>query len=81
MAANLGINELVIRSLVGIGIAASVISLSQIPAWIALFTPYPFFTAILRWDPFYALYLTAIRRKDIAGMERQHPHTSSGIAA
>jgi hypothetical protein len=77
MSTNLGINEQVVRSLVGIGIPTAVLSLSQIPAWIALFTMYPFFTAILRWDPFYALYLAAMRHKGHTGMTR--PHTPSGI--
>ena len=67
MNSNLGIIESITRHAVGFGLIIAVLTLPQIPAWLALLAIYPVFTAILKWDPFYEVYL-ATRQKSAKGV-------------
>lgn len=61
MNANVNTSEKVIRPIFSIVIAVAVLWLPQLPPWLALVAIYPFFTALIGWDPFYAV-LSLIRR-------------------
>ncbi|MEJ2567135.1 MAG: DUF2892 domain-containing protein [Gammaproteobacteria bacterium] len=62
MNTNVKTHEQVIRSIFSLLIAVAVLSLPQLPPWLALVAIYPFFTALIGWDPFYAAF-NALRRK------------------
>lgn len=78
MNTNIGSFERVIRPIVAIGIITMVMVLAQIPPWLALLATYPFFTALLSWDPIYALINTVLRKQ-----QRQvlHHNTPQGVSA
>jgi hypothetical protein len=62
MLGKISFNEQVIRYAVGtLLIVLSVLTL-QIPIWFACVANYPIFTAMVQWDPFYALFDAARRR-------------------
>ena len=67
MNSNLGNIEWFTRHIVGFGLIIAVLTLPQAPAWLALLAIYPVFTAILKWDPFYEVYL-ATRQKSAKGV-------------
>ena len=56
MNTNVSTYEGVSRLLFAIIIDAAVILLAQLPPWFALVSIYLFFTALIQWDPFYALF-------------------------
>jgi hypothetical protein len=66
MNSNLGNIERLTRHVFGFGLIIAVLTLPQVPAWLALLAIYPLFTAILKWDPFYEVYLTT-RQKSAKG--------------
>jgi hypothetical protein len=62
MLGKISFNEQVIRYAVGtLLIVLSVLTL-QIPIWFAFVANYPILTAMVQWDPFYALFGVARRR-------------------
>lgn len=62
MLGKISFNEQVIRYAVGtLLIVLSVLTL-QIPIWFAFVANYPIFTAMVQWDPLYALFDVARRR-------------------
>jgi len=56
MTNNLSIFNRTIRLITGFSIIGAVLSLEQMPTWLILLSIYPIFTAIINWDPFYAIY-------------------------
>ena len=67
MNSNLGNIERITRHVVGFGLIIAVLTLPQVPTWLALLAIYPVFTAILKWDPFYGVYL-ATRQRSAKGV-------------
>jgi len=57
---NVNIYEVVGRILAGIVLLASVIFNTVVPVWFALLAIYPVMTAIIAWDPIYAVVLKVI---------------------
>ncbi len=55
LAQNLGRTETSLRWILGGGLIMAVLSSAYTPAWLALLAAYPVFTAILAWDPLYAM--------------------------
>ena len=55
MNTNVSTYEGISRLLFAIVIDAAVVLLAQLPPWFALVSIYLFFTALIQWDPFYAL--------------------------
>lgn len=47
--------EMVLRVLLGIALLAGVMSNGLLPIWAALVAVYPVITAMISWDPVYAL--------------------------
>jgi len=64
---NVNFFEVVGRILVGIALLASVIFNAGVPVWFALLAIYPVMTAIIAWDPIYA-----VASKVIAFFESHH---------
>ena len=56
MTNNLSILNRTLRLVTGFSIIVAVLSLGQMPTWLLLLSTYPIFTAIINWDPFYAIY-------------------------
>ena len=56
MNTNISAYEGASRLLSAIIIDAAVMLLAQLPPWFALASIYLFFTALIQWDPFYALF-------------------------
>lgn len=55
MFGKIGFNECVIRYGVGVLLIALSVLTQQIPLWFAFVANYPIFTAMVQWDPVYAL--------------------------
>jgi hypothetical protein len=78
MNTNVSTNEGVSRLILAIVIDAAVLLLAQMPPWIAMVSIYFFFTALIQWDPFYALFNALRQKHDVDVM----PHgTSHGVSA
>ena len=77
MNTNVKTHEQVIRPIFSLLIAVAVLSLPQLPPWLALVAIYPFFTALIGWDPFYAAF-DALRHKQQAST--LSPHVSHGVS-
>ena len=78
MNTNVGTYEGVSRLILAIVIDSAVLSLAQMPPWIAMAAIYFFFTALIQWDPFYALF-NALRPQHDGDVM---PHgTSHGVSA
>ena len=56
MQGNIGFNERLIRYVVGALLIVLSVLMMQIPLWFACVANYPIFTAMVQWDPFYALF-------------------------
>ena len=78
MNSNVRAHEQVIRPVLSILIAVAVLLLPQLPPWLALVAIYPFFTALIEWDPFYAVF-NALRAKH--GERRIPHHVSHGVSS
>ena len=76
MSTNVKPSEQVIRPIFSILIAVAVLLLPQLPPWLALVAIYPFFTALIGWDPFYAA-ISALRQ----GLHTSgaHHHMQQGV--
>lgn len=74
MYANLNTHEQFIRY----GTGAALIALSaftlQIPLWFTLVATYPIFTAMVQWDPLYALFAVVRRQlmKELVPAKRSY---------
>ena len=77
MNTNVKTPEQVIRPIFSIVIAVAVLLLPQLPPWLALVAIYPFFTALIGWDPFYAVFNT-LRQKQQDGIPHRMSHGVSG---
>jgi len=77
MNTNVNISEQLIRPALSIMIAVAVLLMPQLPPWLALVAIYPFFTALIGWDPFYAIF-NALRHKAGHHMPHQVSHGVSG---
>ncbi|MBI5450125.1 MAG: DUF2892 domain-containing protein [Gammaproteobacteria bacterium] len=55
MTNNLSAFDQTVRLISGAVIIGAVLAQPQLPAWLALLATYPVFTALINWDPFYAL--------------------------
>lgn len=64
MNVNIGNIEAAIRTIVALGVIAMVQLFAQMPPWLALAATYPFFTALFKWDPAYALINALSFRQD-----------------
>ena len=53
---NVGTKDKVNRLIVGFGLIIFAMTMSGTPPWIALAALYPILTAIVAWDPVYAVY-------------------------
>ena len=78
MNTNIKTSEQVIRPIFSLMIAAAVLLLPQLPPWLALVAIYPFFTALIGWDPFYAVFNILRDRKQSHGISTQVSH---GVSA
>jgi len=52
---NLDMKDRGVRFATGAVLIGAVMSMPSLPAWLALVAPYPVVTAIMGWDPVYAL--------------------------
>jgi hypothetical protein len=77
MNSNVKTSEQVIRPIVSIIIATAVLLMPQLPPWLALVAFYPFFTALIGWDPFYAVF-NALRHKLSPGISHNVSHGVTG---
>jgi hypothetical protein len=77
MNPNIKTPEQVIRPFVSIMIAVAVLLLPQLPPWLALAAIYPFFTALIGWDPFYAVF-NVLRYRH--GSHAVSHHASPGVS-
>ena len=77
MNSNVGTYEAVSRLILAIVIDAAVLLLAAMPPWIAITAIYFFFTALIQWDPFYALFDALRMRHDVNVMPRDTPHGAS----
>jgi len=77
MNTNVKTSEQVIRPIVSIIIATAVLLMPQLPPWLALVAIYPFFTALIGWDPFYAAF-NALRHKPGHGISHSVSHGVTG---
>lgn len=59
---NLAASERILRAIIGIALIAAGAGYSDAEHWVALFAVYPVVTAIIGWDPAYAVYLAARKR-------------------
>jgi Inner membrane protein YgaP-like, transmembrane domain len=78
MNTNVNTPEQVIRPIFSLMIAAAVLLLPQLPPWLALVAIYPFFTALIGWDPFYAVFNALRRRQQTHGISRRVSHGVTG---
>ena len=78
MNTNIKTSEQVIRPIFSLMIATAVLLLPQLPPWLALVAIYPFFTALIGWDPFYAVFNILRDRKQSHGISTQVSH---GVSA
>ena len=78
MNANINTSEQVIRPIVSIIIAVAVLLMPQLPPWLALVALYPFFTALIGWDPFYAVFNALRNRQPSRGIPQRASHGVSG---
>ena len=78
MNTNVKTSEQVIRPIVSLMIAVAVLLLPQLPPWLALVAIYPFFTALIGWDPFYAAFNILRDRKQSHGISTRVSH---GVSA
>ena len=78
MHSNVNTPEQIIRPIFALLIAVAVLLLPQLPPWLALAAIYPFFTALIGWDPFYALF-NALRNRQPA--QAISTRMSSGVSA
>lgn len=62
MNSNLYPMERILRSVFAATLLAGIIQFSFMPPWLALIAAYMVLTAIIAWEPFYALYLRARTR-------------------
>ena len=76
MYSNVNTHEQIIRPIISILIAVAVLRLPQIPPWVALLALYPFFTALIGWDPLYAVF-NALRSKQDTHVVTHH--VSQGV--
>jgi Inner membrane protein YgaP-like, transmembrane domain len=76
MYSNVNIHERIIRPIFSILIAVAVLLLPQIPPWVALLSIYPFFTALIGWDPFYAAFYVLRSKQDTHVLAQ---HVSHGV--
>jgi hypothetical protein len=78
MNTNVKTAEQVIRPIFSIIIAVAVLQLPQLPPWLALVAIYPFFTALIGWDPFYAVFNAISHRQAGHGIPHRVSHGVSG---
>ena len=78
MNTNVKTPEQVIRPIFSIIIAVAVLLLPQLPPWLALVAIYPFFTALIGWDPFYAFFNVLRHRQQVHGIPHRVSHGVSG---
>ena len=77
MITNVKTSEQVIRPIVSIIIATAVLLMPELPPWLALVAIYPFFTALIGWDPFYAAF-NALRHRASHGISHNVSHGVTG---
>jgi len=77
MITNVKTTEQVIRPIFSIIIATAVLLLPELPPWLALVALYPFFTALIGWDPFYAAF-NALRHRPSHGISHNVSHGVTG---
>lgn len=78
MNTNVKTHEQIIRPIFSLLIAVAVLSLPQLPPWLALVAIYPFFTALIGWDPFYAAFNALSRKSPTSGLTQPVSHGVSG---
>lgn len=78
MNTNVKTPEQIIRPIFSIVIAVAVLLLPQLPPWLALVAIYPFFTALIGWDPFYAAFSAMRNRQQPGGIPHRVSHGVSG---
>ena len=78
MSTNVKTSEQVIRPIFSILIAVAVLLLPQLPPWLALVAIYPFFTALIGWDPFYAVFNALRDRQQANNIPHRVSHGVSG---
>ena len=59
--------EQITRFILGAVLIGIVMQIPNAPVWLALVATYPIFTAIIAWDPFYAVF-EALRQKPTNGV-------------
>lgn len=78
MYSNVNTHEQIIRPIISILIAVAVLRLPQIPPWVALLSVYPFFTALIGWDPFYAVFNALRAKQDTHVVAQRLSHGVTG---
>ena len=78
MNTNVKTSEQVIRPIFSLIITTAVLLLPQLPPWLALVATYPFFTALIGWDPFYAIFHFLRNRQQTQGISNRVSH---GVSA
>jgi hypothetical protein len=78
MNTNITTSEQVIRPIFSLMIATAVLLMPQLPPWVALVAIYPFFTAMIGWDPFYAVFNILRNRQPTHGISTRVSH---GVSA
>ena len=59
---NLSFYDRINRAIIGSIMLIATMATSSIPPWVALLTLYPILTAIIVWDPFYAIFSAAFSK-------------------
>ncbi len=78
MNTNINTSEQIIRPIISLMIATAVLLMPQLPPWVTLVAIYPFFTALIGWDPFYAAFDFFRNRQQTHGLST---HVSHGVSA
>jgi hypothetical protein len=56
MSFNLSVYDRINRAIIGSIMLIATMATTSIPPWVALLTLYPILTAIIVWDPLYAIF-------------------------
>jgi len=56
MSENISLYECILRYVLGAVLTVLSVITLQIPVWVAIIATYPIFTALVQWDPLYALF-------------------------
>ena len=67
MSSKIGIFEQIVRYGIGALLIVLAVITLQIPLWFAFVATYPIFTAMVQWDPLYAL-ISIVRQRLAKGM-------------